>query len=214
MGFAVTSTILGSWDIMIYTHMKTHDRSVVVLVLLTKSDVEIGVAARTYAISALAILPGLSWAPFDTIYAVQELNDDSLPCIFPKFIIFHHQVNPFFIKAGEVEEVITALVVDGNDVSSAQTGQVEAVAKAQIARDAGESFQMVSASDRLEMDVHTSLAIGNPLGHFTTWPKSTFHHVTQYVHLKSRDDKANNRKNDHSMELMVIVFACVWITIS
>ena len=91
-------------------------------------------------------------------------------------------------------------MVDGNDVLSAQTGQVEAVAKSQIARDVRKLFQMSSASNRLEMDVHTGLPVGNPLGHFATWPKSTFHHVTHHFNSKSRDDVANNRKNDHSME--------------
>ena len=42
---------------MILTHMKT-DR-IVAVVTLIKSDVEVGLAAGTYAISATVILPGL-----------------------------------------------------------------------------------------------------------------------------------------------------------
>ena len=39
--------------------METHDRSVAAAVILIKSDVEMGLAAGTYAISAAAILLGL-----------------------------------------------------------------------------------------------------------------------------------------------------------
>ena len=58
---------------MIHTHMKT-DRIVVAVVTLIKSDVELGLVAGTYAISAAAIL--LWTSNFAELHLITAVDSD------------------------------------------------------------------------------------------------------------------------------------------